>query len=82
MGKVWLVVAEFNDWDVPLELFESELGARNVAEIYANNFDRMWFNNPAVHDCSDVNFCGVRVIEFVDGIRQSETEWFAAGIRT
>jgi hypothetical protein len=81
MGKVWLVVAEFDDCDVPLELFESELGARNVAEIYAANFDRMWFNNPAVHDCSDVNFCGVRVVEFVNGIRQSETKSFAAGIR-
>jgi len=82
MGKIWLVVAEFDDCDVPLELFETELAARNVAEIYADGFDRMWFNNPAVHDCSDHNFCGVRVIEFVDGIRQSETEWFAAGIRT
>ena len=82
MGKIWLVVAEFDDCDVPLELFKSELAARIVAEIYADGFDRMWFNNAAVHDCSDVNFCGVRVIEFVDGIRQSETEWFAAGIRT
>jgi hypothetical protein len=37
MGKVWLVVAEFGDCDVPLELFESELGARNVAQIYAES---------------------------------------------
>ncbi|MFO0204168.1 MAG: hypothetical protein ACK528_13675 [Alphaproteobacteria bacterium] len=81
MGKVWLVVAEFGDCDIPLELFESELGARNVAQIYAGNFDRMWFNNTAVQHCSEVNFCGVRVIEFVNGIRQSETEWFEAGIR-
>ena len=82
MGKVWLVVAQFEDCDVPLELFESELGARNVAQIYAGNFDRMWFNNHAVHDCSEVNFCGVRVVTFVNGIRQSQTAWFEAGIRT
>ena len=82
MGKVWLVVAEFDECDIPLELFADNGDARNIAEIYAGNFDRMWFNNPAVHDCSDDEFCGVRVIEFVDGIRQSETEWFEAGIRT
>ena len=81
MGKIWLVVAEFDDCDVPLELFASEEEARNIARIYAGNFDRMWFNNPAVHDCSDVNFYGVRVVEFVNGIRQSETKSFAAGIR-
>jgi hypothetical protein len=81
MGKIWLVVAEFDDCDVPLELFASEEEARNIARIYANSFDRMWFNNHAVHDCSEVNFRGVRVVEFVAGIRQSQTAWFAAGIR-
>jgi len=82
MGKIWLVVAQFEDCDIPLELFESELGARNVAQIYAESFDRMWFNNWAVHGCSNDEFCGVRVIAFVNGIRQSETEWFEAGIRS
>ena len=81
MGKLWLVMAEFDNCDIPLELFASEEEARNIARIYAGNFDRMWFNNHAVHDCSDEDFCGVRVIEFVDGIRQSETKSFAAGIR-
>jgi hypothetical protein len=79
MGKVWLVVAEFDECDIPLELFASEEKARSVARIYAGNFDRMWVNNHAVHDCSKVNFCGVRVIEFVNGIRQSQTAWLSVG---
>ena len=77
MGKIWLVVAEFDDCDISLQPFASEKKARNIARIYVGNFDRMWVDNWAIHKCSKDQFCGVRVVEFVNGIRQSQTRWFS-----
>lgn len=78
MGKLYLVMADFRDDGVPLHLCKSRRNARNLAEMYAGNFDRMWFNNKAVELFGEEEFIGTYLIEFVDGNPHPTTDWFAA----